>query len=295
MLTYRDQVKQKKVGLMKKIYLLPNVITALGLSCGLFAIFKTNMIEVGHVNQEILITLAGILILAAFADVLDGTVARVMKADSEFGGVFDCLSDGITFGVAPSVIILKSLSLEIGSFMSMMLTVAVMIYAVCGVLRLVRFQVDSGIPSEGKNKHFTGLPIPMAAAAALSGNLLLASHVFQDNIYIGSDTRAWLLFGQMVLLGYFMVSRWKFPSVKTLRIRVVTFQQVFIIVLFAVLILYGILHQFVLVFFGMSWGYLVLSWSLSLARIILGKKSRTLESFEPEPELESDPDDREEV
>lgn len=281
-------MKLTEVGFMKKIYLLPNVITALGLSCGLFAIFKINMVDVGEVNESVLIAVAGILILAGLADVLDGTVARAMKADSEFGGVFDCLSDGITFGVAPAVVILKSLSLPVGSFMSMMLTMAVMIYAVCGVLRLVRFQVHSAPPGEKPSKNFTGLPIPMAAAAALSGNLLLASSIFQQHVMISIETRAWILFGQMVVLGYFMISRWKFPSLKTLRIRVVSFQQVFFVALAAVILLYGVLHQFVLVFFAISWSYLLLAWSLSIARMIVGKKSRTLESFEPEPDSESD-------
>ena len=124
---------------MKKVQLLPNVITAFALSCGLFVIFKMNMISNGEANLQVLTATAGILLMAAFADLLDGAVARAMKAESEFGGLFDSLADAITFGVGPSVIILKSLSIEPGTEYSFLLTTAAMVYTVCGVLRLVRF------------------------------------------------------------------------------------------------------------------------------------------------------------
>ena len=128
---------------MKKIYLLPNVITAFGLSCGLFVIFRMNMTAAGQATQELLTTISGILLLAAFADLLDGAVARAMKAESAFGSIFDALSDAITFGVAPSVIILKSLSLEHESKMSFFVTAAAIIFSVCGILRLARYCVLS--------------------------------------------------------------------------------------------------------------------------------------------------------
>ena len=99
---------------MKKVHLLPNVITAFALSCGLFVIFRMSLIEASEVGLDILTSIAGILVLAAFADLLDGAIARAMKAESEFGGFFDSLADAITFGVAPSVIILKSSKISYG-------------------------------------------------------------------------------------------------------------------------------------------------------------------------------------
>ena len=126
----------------KKIALLPNVVTAFGLSCGLFVIFKMNMIGVGEVNPQILTAVTGILLLAALADLLDGAIARAMKAESDFGGIFDSLADAISFGVAPTVIILKSLSVAPGTKLSFLITTAAIIFSLCGVLRLVRFNVD---------------------------------------------------------------------------------------------------------------------------------------------------------
>ena len=276
----------------KKVHLLPNVITAFGLSCGLFVIFKMNMTPLGDANYHVLSATAGILLLAAFADLLDGAVARAMKAESDFGGLFDSLADAITFGVAPSVIILKSLSLESGTEMSFLLTTAVMVYSVCGVLRLVRFNVTNQQAKgdqeliDANKKNFTGLPIPAGAAASVSANLFLISPEFTKFISISEETRAIILFFMMIIIGYFMISRWKFPSLKTLQIRVASFQLVFLIAVSAVIIFYGILHHFAVVFFAISWGYILVAWILSLVRLISGRKSKTLEDFEPEPDDE---------
>jgi len=274
----------------KRIHLLPNVITAFGLSCGLFVIFKMNMTPIGGATLQILTEISGLFLLTALADLLDGAVARMMKAESEFGGVFDSLSDAITFGVAPSVIVLKSLSLASGTESSFLLTTAAVVYSVCGVLRLVRFNVasqqnkdDEELISAGK-KNFTGLPITGAAVAAVSGNLFLVSNEFRAMFDISDKTRASLLFLQMILLGYFMISRWKFPSLKTLQIRVASFKLVLLTAVSAVFIFYSILHHFPLIFFIISWGYLFVALVLSIIRLISGKKSKTLEDFEPEPD-----------
>ena len=278
----------------KRIHLLPNAITAFGLSCGLFVIFKMSMTPLGEADLPLLIAISGLLLLAALADLLDGAVARVMKAESDFGGFFDSLSDAITFGVAPSVIVLKSLSLPNGSESSFLLTTAAVVYTVCGVLRLVRFNVTSqAIKGDeeqqlANKKNFTGLPIPAAAAAAVSGNLFLISNEFHALFEISETTRSLLLFFMLIILGYFMISRWKFPSLKSLHIRVASFKLVLITAVTAVLIFYTILHHFPFIFFLVSWGYLVVAFTLSMIRLISGKKSKTLEDFEPEPEDEDE-------
>jgi CDP-diacylglycerol--serine O-phosphatidyltransferase len=275
---------------MKRVHLLPNVITAFGLSCGLFVIFKMTMLDFGAADYQVLAATAGILLLAAFADLLDGAVARAMKAESEFGGLFDSMADAITFGVGPSVIVLKSSSVPPGTEQAFFLTTAAMVYSVCGVLRLVRFNLTSQeakgdeILINAQKKNFTGLPIPAAAAAAVSGNLFLFSDEFRSLFSISEELRGWLMAFQMVILGYFMISRWKFPSLKSLHVRVASFQLVFLSVISAVLIFYGLLHHFALVFFVFSWGYILTAWVLSLIRLISGRKSKTLEDFEPEPD-----------
>lgn len=283
---------------MKRIYLLPNIITAFGLSCGLFAIFKTSMIETGAATYQTLVASAGILLLAAFADLLDGAVARAMKAESDFGGLFDCLADAITFGVAPSIIVLKSLSAFPGTAMSFFLTTAAMVYSVCGVLRLVRFSIiaqkakDDNVLRDANKKNFTGLPIPAAAAAIVSSNLILVSDELLGLFTISQSARSWLMIFVLIVIGYLMICRLKFPSFKSLRVRVASFQLVFFTVICAVILFYGLLHHFAVVFFAGSWAYVIVALILSLIRFINGKKSKTLEDFEPEPEEDLDLEDQ---
>lgn len=272
----------------KKVNFLPNVITAFGLCCGLFVIFKMSMTPVGEATPELLLITAQILILAAFADLLDGAVARAIKAESPFGGQFDSMADAVTFGVAPAVIVLKSLSITPGTDLSFFLTAGAMVYTVCGILRLVRFNLNKDSIAdnlelmEASKKNFTGLPIPAAASAIISGNLFLASNEFSHLISINHETKAWLLFAQFIVIGYFMVSRWKFPSLKKLHIKINSFRRVFLVVLFTVFVIfYGVIQHFNLVFVIVSWGYILVALILSLIRLISGKKSKTLEDFEP--------------
>lgn len=275
---------------MRKIHLLPNIITAFSLTCGLFVIFKMNMTAPGHADLNVLMASAGILILAAIADLLDGAIARAMRAESEFGGFFDSMADAITFAVAPSVIILKSLSLEPGTEPSFLMAMAAMTYSVCGVLRLIRFTVTKQLTKDddeliaANKRNFTGLPIPAAAGAVVSMNLFLFSSELESIVTLSQNARMWVMFFTLLLIGYFMISRWRFPSLKTLRVKVASFKVVFLTVLAAVFIFFGILHHFPLVFFSICWAYLAVSFVLSLIRITTGKKSKTLEDFEPSPE-----------
>lgn len=274
----------------KKIYVIPNVITAFALACGLFVIFKVNMVEPGSGSYNFLHTSLLILLLAAFADFLDGTVARILRAESEFGVLFDSLSDAVSFGVAPSVLFLKALSLEQGSWISFFAIIGAMIYSLCGVLRLVRFNVKTAqfkgdIEEEAaQKKNFTGLPIPAAALAAVGTNFFLASSFAEKWLHWSQSTIAIVLTIAMILIGFFMVSRWKFPSLKVLHFKVRSFQLVLMTVILAIFILYGLIHFFPSTFVAICWGYILLGLVLSMIRLIAGKKSKTLEDFEPEDE-----------
>jgi CDP-diacylglycerol---serine O-phosphatidyltransferase len=275
---------------MKQVYLIPNIITAFGLACGLFVIFKVNMVEPGSGNYQVLFASAVLLLVAAFADFIDGALARVMHAESEFGFMFDSLADAISFGVAPSVLLLKSLSLEQGTWLSFFAVLGAMLYSICGVLRLVRFNVKAGELKgnadaiAAQKKHFTGLPIPAAALAAVSANFFLSSPFGEKVLPLNDKTHAIVLTCLMIILGYFMVNRWKFPSLKALHFRVPSFQLVFFTVILAIFVLYGILYFFPIILLVIVWGYIFLGWILSIIRLIAGKKSKTLEDFEPDQE-----------
>ncbi len=276
----------------KQVFLIPNAITAFGLACGLFVIFKVNMIEPGSGSYQVLFTSLLLLLMAAFADLLDGAVARIIRAESEFGFVFDSLADAVSFGVAPSVLLLKSLSLEQGTGLSFFAVVGAMLYSICGILRLVRFSVKStqakgNVEEEAaQKKNFTGLPIPAGAIAAVSTNLFFMSPFAHEWFQWKESTVAVVLTCIWIVLGFLMVSRWKFPSLKTLHFRVPPFQLVLLTVITAIFILYGILHFFPFMLMGICWGYILLGVILSTIRMIAGKKSKTLQDFEPEDEDE---------
>jgi CDP-diacylglycerol---serine O-phosphatidyltransferase len=249
---------------MRQVYLIPNIITAFGLSCGLFVIFKVNMVEPG----------------SELFDLLDGAVARAIRAESEFGLVFDSLADAISFGVAPSILLLKALSLEPGTGLSFYAMLGCMLYSLCGVLRLVRFNVKKEEAKGNKEamadqkKHFTGLPIPASALAAF----------VETHFPLTQEVKAITLSSIMIILGYFMVSRWKFPSSKALHFRVPSFQLVFLTVILAIFVIYGVLYFLPVMLSVVTWGYIIAAWILSLIRVIAGKKSKTLADFEPEQE-----------
>ena len=274
----------------KQVYLIPNAITAFGLACGLFVIFKINMVEPGSGSYHVLFTSLLLLLVAALADVLDGAIARVIRAESEFGFIFDTLADTVSFGVAPSVLLLKSLSLEQGTGLSFFAIIGAMVYSICGVLRLVRFNVKAAqargnLEEEAaQKKNFTGLPIPAAAVAAVSTNLFFVSPFEERWVHFSPGTEAAILTCIWIVLGFLMVSRWKFPSLKTLHFRVRSVQLVLMTVIVAIFILYGILHFFPVMLVGITWGYILLGVILSTIRMIAGKKSKTLEDFEPEDE-----------
>lgn len=274
---------------MRRVNIIPNIITAFNLACGLFVIFKVNMVEPGMGTYQVLQTSVYLLLLAAFADLIDGFVARVMHAESEFGFMFDSLADAVSFGVAPAVLLLKSLSLQPGTSLSFYALVGAMIFSLCGVLRLVRFNVKSveakkdAEAAAAHKKHFTGLPIPSAALAAVAAILFFASPLGQTLI-TSEMTHAILLPSLMIILGYFMVSRLKFPSAKVLHFRIPSFQLVFFTVLFAIAILYGILYYFPPILLAFTWSYVILGIILGIIRRIAGKKSKTLEEFEPDHE-----------
>ncbi len=279
---------------MRRVNLVPNIVTAFSLACGLFVIFKVNMLEPGSGDYEVVLTSAVLLLVAAIADFMDGALARALKAESEFGVVFDSMADAVSFGVAPSVLLLKTFSLEQGTLLSFCAATGCMVYSLSGILRLVRFNVK-GAEAKGnaelmaaQKKHFTGLPIPAAAAAVVSANLFLLSPLVQQWFDISQTDRSIALIVVMIVVGYLMVCRLKFPSLKVLHFKIPSFHLAFLTVVGAVLVLYGILYFFAVILAVVAWFYVGIALILSLIRLVAGKKSKTLEDFEPEPEEEDD-------
>ena len=277
---------------MKRSIIFPNIVTAFSLACGLFIIFKLSLLPKAQVSYDEILASVLILLLAAFLDLLDGAIARAMKVVSDFGRVFDSLADTVSFGVAPSVIVLKALSVEPKTAISFFLILGAMIYSISGVLRLVRFTVTSKKQGLEDTKdvqvNFTGLPIPVAAVLVVSTTLFLMTPEAQMLFSFTHLDRVWIATTVFFVLGYFMVSRWKFPSIKNLHRRVSFFQVVLISALVTVVVLFFALQYFALLLALVSWTYILIAWVLSLLRIIAGKRLKALESYEPEEEEEGE-------
>lgn len=275
---------------MKRVHLLPNLVTAFSLSCGLFIIFRiilfADVATYGLYKASVIL-----MLVAALADVCDGAIARILKAETDFGIQFDSLADSITFGVAPAVIVLRSFELAPQTGLFLLLTGSAMIFSICGILRLARYNTKAIVRKKKpilakENKSFTGLPIPAAGLAIVSFNLIFLADELPNLHAVSQKARAIVMMCALVVTGYFMVSRWKFPSLKTFNIRIKSFYLVAVTAVVAVLVLYGIFNLFAFILFVIFWSYIVIAWILSMVRVFLGKRSKKLQEMDPDDDFD---------
>jgi CDP-diacylglycerol--serine O-phosphatidyltransferase len=140
--------------LKKGIYIIPSLFTCANMSCGYLSIIASIN---GNFTKA-----AWLIILAIVFDVLDGRVARITKATSEFGIQLDSLSDLVSFGIAPSVMMYQ---LVLNSMGKSGVAIAVL-FALCSALRLAKFNVAT---KDGVvHSCFMGLPTPAAAGFLVS-------------------------------------------------------------------------------------------------------------------------------
>lgn len=180
--------------------LLPNLVTVLGLCAGLTAIRYT--------LQGDFEIAAGLIILAAIVDGLDGAIARRLNAASHFGAELDSLSDFVCFGVAPGVVI-YTLALQSMPGLGWLF---VLIFIIAACLRLARFNVNRDAPPPPGRAHFVGVPAPAGAMLALLPLFMSSAGIWQ-----ASD---WpLLVGPyLAFVGFLMISRLPTISPKGLTI-----------------------------------------------------------------------------
>jgi CDP-diacylglycerol--serine O-phosphatidyltransferase len=213
-----DDLKQRKPMSIRHrgIYLLPNLFTTGALFSGFYAIVQSmnNNFEYAAVA----------IFIAMVLDGLDGRVARMTHTQSEFGAEYDSLSDMVSFGVAPALLMYEWAFKELGKWGWF----AAFIYCVCAALRLARFNMNIDVIDK---RYFQGLPSP-AAAALVSGFVW----VMQDNGFLGHDIR-WYAAALTVFAGLSMVSNLKFYSFKDFNLRKsVPFVVIFLLAMFFVVI-----------------------------------------------------------
>ena len=152
-----EQKKFKIVESKKTRYILPNILTIAGVCLGISSIKFS--LDLNFSMAVIFITLAAIL------DALDGRIARLIKGTSEFGKELDSLTDFVSFGIAPAFIIYFW---ELNKYGKLGWAIT-LIYSVCCVLRLARFNLTKFKPEDTwKQNYFEGVPSPIGALLILS-------------------------------------------------------------------------------------------------------------------------------
>ena len=157
-----ENKKFKLVTSKKTRYLLPNILTLGGVCLGISSIkFSIDG------NYNLAVTL---ILFAAILDALDGRIARLIKGTSEFGKELDSLTDFVSFGIAPAFVLYFW---ELSNYGKLGWAIT-LIYSVCCVLRLARFnltKVDEN--QEWKKNFFEGIPSP-------AGGLLILMPLIYD-------------------------------------------------------------------------------------------------------------------
>tara|TARA_B100001057_G_C22817742_1_gene938172 strand:+ start:654 stop:1442 length:789 start_codon:yes stop_codon:yes gene_type:complete len=152
-----EEKKFKIVESKKTRYILPNILTIAGVCLGISSIKFS--LDLNFKMAVIFITLAAIL------DALDGRIARLIKGTSDFGKELDSLTDFVSFGIAPAFIIYFW---ELNKYGKLGWAIT-LIYSVCCVLRLARFNLTQFKPEESwKQNYFEGVPSPIGALLILS-------------------------------------------------------------------------------------------------------------------------------
>ena len=189
----------------KGIYLLPNLVTTAALFSGFFGILA------GMNNQFEKAAVA--VFVAMILDGLDGRVARWTNTQSEFGEQYDSLSDLVSFGLAPALIMYQWALVhmrDVGVAWGKLGWMAAFIYVACAALRLARFNVQI---DEVDKRHFIGLPSPSAA-----GIMVGMIWVMHDLDISGKNYQIMALL-MTLFAGLLMVSNVKYNSFKDFDIK----------------------------------------------------------------------------
>ena len=227
----------------KGIYILPNLFTTAALFAGFYAIVQAMNGQFEYAPIAIFV--------AMIMDGLDGRVARWTHTESDFGAQYDSLSDMVSFGLAPSLVIYEWALSGLGNFGWL----AAFLYAACAALRLARFNIQTG-SSDGR--YFTGLPSP--SAAALIAGLVWVLHTTG----VPGKEVSFIALGITIFAALSMVSNIRYHSFKHFNIKDrVSFPVVIeVVLLFVLIALYPPQALFILFLGYAVSGPLFASWRL---------------------------------
>jgi CDP-diacylglycerol--serine O-phosphatidyltransferase len=211
------RVRRQRV---KYITVLPSLITILNGVFGFIAIVFASRGAEAEIGGFSYYAMAGYMVLLAmFADMLDGRLARMSQSTSSFGGQLDSLCDLVSFGIAPAFLMLNVVESELGlpailagNLFHRFVWLAALAYISCAAIRLARFNVENE-EDEAAHASFVGLPSPGAAG------VIVSLIIFHQEDVPGFDALIYVL--PVVTLGVavLMVSRIPYPHILNLYLR----------------------------------------------------------------------------
>jgi CDP-diacylglycerol---serine O-phosphatidyltransferase len=210
------------------IFLFPSLLTTGNLFCGFFAL----LLSVDHRYTEAAVAIC----VAMIMDLLDGRVARLMKATSQFGVEYDSLADVISFCVAPAFLLYSFALHSLGRAAWF----GAFLFVVCGALRLARFNVQTATVDR---RFFIGLSTPAAAGVAASLVILLQGEEVTRVVRVAIAVATYVL-------GLLMVSTfryWSFKEIDFARRRPV---ETLLVVVLGVMIVATMHEVFLFLVFG---------------------------------------------
>ncbi len=255
--------RAERAKLRKGIYVLPNIFTTLNLFFGFTAVIAALQ---GNFERGALMILG-----AAVFDALDGKIARATHTTSRFGVEYDSLSDLISFGLAPGIL----MYLWMLQPLDKMGWIAALIFLACGALRLARFNTHV---ETSDNTHFTGLPIPAAAC------ILAALVLFLARLHPGEQIHQWLVYlipASMYILSFLMVSSVPYTSFKKVPAFLVKARNLNVLVI-AVLLLVFVIQEPAVAIFTIMLLYIISGPLGSLRRHVTGQHHGYLAAEEEE-------------
>jgi CDP-diacylglycerol--serine O-phosphatidyltransferase len=212
------RVRRQRV---KYITVLPSLITILNGVFGFTAIMFASKVGGDAANARFThFAIAGYMVLMAmFADMLDGRLARMSQSTSSFGGQLDSLCDLVSFGVAPAFLMLKVVESELalpgdlsGDILYRFVWLAALVYISCTAIRLARFNVEND-ENEAAHMSFAGLPSPAAAG------VLVSLVIFHEEELPGVKLLVYALPFFALTTAVLMVSRIRYPHVVNVYLR----------------------------------------------------------------------------
>ena len=230
---------------------LANTVTSLNVFCGFLSLVYASG---GDFRMS-----AIMIVAAAVFDMLDGIVARLLHTSSRFGVELDSLSDVVSFGAAPALLIYKSYLYQFG-YAGMAISACLLVF---GSLRLARFNIQ--VEDLNTKGDFKGLPIPLSAITIA---VLVLSFYRDGKIISPFDNMVIIL---VLFLSFLIVSRIRYNALPKLRDKNLK-DKIFLFVVLLAALLLAIWTNGEILFF-IFFGIVLFGILRYFVYLILGKKN----------------------